>query len=161
LTNQQLTEQDHVWLDLALENSRRAAQNGGSPFGAVVADGSKLFGAGGNETVLSKSPIRHAEIVALDAALGGANGVLPSSTTLYASCAPCIMCLGAAYYSGIHRIVYALDIADVIKLGSEDLQIEPPTINDLLKLGFSVFKGVGRAEALSIVTDVFQRTGHL
>lgn len=161
MRNEHPSEQDLIWLERALENARRAAAAGGSPFGAVVADGRILLGEGGNETVTTRSPIRHAEIVALEAALRAADGELPSSATLYSSCGPCIMCLGAAFYAGLHRAVYALDIADVIPLGSGDPEAEPTQLNEYFHLGFSLLRGVNRAEALTIIRESLAKTGHL
>lgn len=57
----QPSEEDLVWLARALENARKAGAAGGSSFGAVVADGSMLLGEGGNETVTTRSPIRHVD----------------------------------------------------------------------------------------------------
>lgn len=155
------SKQDRLWLERALENARKAAAAGGSPFGAVVAAGAQLLGEGGNETVASASPIRHAEIVAIEAAVRKVGGELPPVATLYSSCAPCIMCLGAAFYAGLRRAVYALDIADVIPLGSGDPPAEPTQLNEFFQLGFSLIKGPQRREALAIVQDALARRGHL
>jgi tRNA(Arg) A34 adenosine deaminase TadA len=53
-------------------------------------------------------PTRHAEVVATAAAwrVLGNDGM--NQATLYTSAEPCVKCAGAAYWTGIGRIVYGL-----------------------------------------------------
>jgi tRNA(Arg) A34 adenosine deaminase TadA len=156
-----LSIRDYEWMRRAIEESGRAARTGGSPFGAVVAHEEQLIGIGCNETQRTGSPIRHAEIVAIESALTTSNGVPLTQATLYTSCAPCIMCLSTAYYAGIRRVIYAIEIGDVVALGSGDPSVEPETINNLLGLGLQIYSGVFRAEALEVVRNVFEQRGEI
>lgn len=152
---------DLQWLRRAIEISKNSASNGRSPFGAVVASNKQLLGEGGNETIPAGLPIRHAEVVAIEAALRSVAGQELSSATLYSSCAPCVMCLGTAFYAGLRRIVYALRIADVIPLGSGDPAVEPESMNETLGLVFELHGGVLHKEALEIVLGVYRKRGGL
>ncbi len=43
-----------------------------------------------------------------------------SDCTLYTSCEPCPMCLGAIYWSGIRKVVYSCDRTDAESAGFSD-----------------------------------------
>jgi tRNA(Arg) A34 adenosine deaminase TadA len=87
-----------------------AAQCGNTPFAALVADdGGNVIVERGNESAPPDGdPTRHAEVVAVAAAwhVLGTDGM--NRATLYTSAEPCVMCSGAAYWTGIGRIVYGL-----------------------------------------------------
>jgi len=158
---QQLSTVDVDWLRRAIEISRTSVVTGGSPFGAVVAQESRLLAEGGNQTAPTGLPIRHAEVVAIEGALQSRNGQPLESATLYSSCAPCIMCLGTAFYAGIRRVIYSLKIADVVPLGSGDPPVEPEYINETLGLGFQLYGEVLHSEALAVVDTVYRERGWL
>ena len=50
--------------------------------------------------------------------------------TLYTSCEPCPMCLGAIYWSGIKKVVYASDRCDAENAGFSDKLIYDEIILD-------------------------------
>lgn len=157
-----ICSQDILWLRRAIELSKISAQKGGSPFGAVVAAGDRLLGEGGNETLLNNIPIHHAEVVAISNAIKSMDGdILPSSATLYSSCAPCFMCLGTAFYGGIKRIIYSLHLKDVVPLGSGDPLVEPDDLNESLLLGIEIHSGVLHPEALEVVLQTYRERGQL
>lgn len=98
------TADDRHWLEVALEQARIGADEGGVPIGAaLVADG-QVLGAGRNRRVQQASPILHGETDALAAA-----GRLPAATyaraTMYTTLSPCAMCTGAILLYGIPRVV--------------------------------------------------------
>lgn len=101
-------------IGLAREN---VARNSGGPFGAVVRSDSTgaIVSVGVNLVPATGNPVLHAETVALTlAAAGGRNF---GELTLFTSCEPCIMCLGALHWSGIRRIVSAALKADAEAVG--------------------------------------------
>lgn len=87
-----------------------ARQSGGAPYGAVVADADgKVIVERGNTSALGDGdPTQHAELTAVAAAwrVLGTDGM--NDASLYASTEPCVMCAGAAYWTGIGRVVYGL-----------------------------------------------------
>jgi len=101
-----------IWL--ACEN---VARNSGGPFGAVVRSDStgEIVSVGVNLVPSTGNPVLHAETVALS--LAAASGRSFAGLTLFTSCEPCIMCLGALHWSGIHRIVSAALKADAEAVG--------------------------------------------
>jgi len=70
--------------------------------------------------VLTHDPTAHAEIIAIREAASLLGSHILNDCTLYTSCEPCPMCLGAVYWSGIQRVVYACDRQDAEKAGFSD-----------------------------------------
>lgn len=98
---------DQAFLQLAVQLAIESVDNGGAPFGAVVVHYGKAIARAGNRAKLDCDPTAHAEVAAIRIAgqvLGNAH--MPEAT-LYASCEPCPMCLAAAHWARIPRIVFA------------------------------------------------------
>jgi tRNA(adenine34) deaminase len=92
---------------LALEEARRAFEDGEIPVGAVVLDGSgEIIGAGHNERERSADPTGHAEIVAMRQAAGSLGEWRLSGCTMVVTLEPCTMCAGAAVQARLDRVVY-------------------------------------------------------
>ena len=89
-------------IDAAREN---VARRTGGPFGAVIRDDATggIIGVGVNLVMASGNPVLHAETVAIS--LAGAR--VWEGATLFTSCEPCIMCLGASHWARLSRIVSA------------------------------------------------------
>ena len=109
---------DDQFLARAIELARQGSESGaGGPFGAVIVRDGKIIAEGWNRVVASHDPTAHAEIGAIrSACVGLANFHLPNST-LYASSEPCPMCLSAAYWARIERIVFANSRAEAAAIG--------------------------------------------
>lgn len=104
---------------IALANaSSRSGRNG--PFGAVVAQDDRLLGEGVNHVVKRRDPTAHAEVMAIRAACRALRSHRLDGCTLYSSCEPCPMCLAAAYWARIERIVFACTRQDAAEAGFDD-----------------------------------------
>lgn len=100
-----------------------AAGSAGGPFGAVVARGGVVLGEGANHVVPGRDPTLHAEIVAIRAACAREGTHDLSGATLFTSCEPCPMCLGAAWWARIGAIVYGNGHAEAAAIGFDDSAI--------------------------------------
>ncbi len=98
--------------------SSRSGRNG--PFGAVVAIGNRILGEGVNQVVKRRDPTAHAEVVALRAACRAQGTHSLEGCALYCSCEPCPLCLAAAYWARIERIVFACTREDAAEAGFDD-----------------------------------------
>lgn len=105
------------YLDLAIKLSE--SSNGG-PFGAVVVKDNQIIGCGSNNVVNTYDPTAHAEVNAIRSACKQIKNHNLKGCILYSSCEPCPMCLSAAYWSGIEKIVYANDRNLAEKIGFDD-----------------------------------------
>ena len=98
---------DKAFLQEAVQLAIESVDDGGAPFGAVVVHNDQVIARAGNRAKLECDPTAHAEVAAIRMAgqvLGNAH--MPEAT-LYASCEPCPMCLAAAHWARIPRIVFA------------------------------------------------------
>lgn len=101
------SDADNAFLLQAIQLAVESVGNGGGPFGAVLVSQGHVIGRGANRVTLDCDPTAHAEVQAIRmAAKAAASPHLPQ-TTLYASCEPCPMCLAAAHWAQIPRIVFA------------------------------------------------------
>jgi len=104
---------DEACMALAIELAREnVARGGGGPFGAVIrseADG-RIVSVGADLVPATGNPVLHAEVVAIS--LAGEVLAAPGGVTLFSSCEPCIMCLGASHWAGVRRIVCAAQRED-------------------------------------------------
>jgi guanine deaminase len=111
---------DKKFLRKAIEIAAAGIKDGGGPFGAVISKGGKIIAESNNKVVLNTDPTAHAEILAIREASGFLKTYDLTGCVLYASCEPCPMCLGALYWSGIKKVVYASDRRDAALAGFND-----------------------------------------
>jgi len=111
---------DKEFLRRAVEIAGSGINNGGGPFGAVITKEGKVIAGSNNRVVLDSDPTAHAEILAIREAARLTGTHILDGCVLYASCEPCPMCLGAIYWSGIKRVVYASDRHDAAAAGFDD-----------------------------------------
>ena len=112
------TDQD--WLATAVDLAVANVAAGGGPFGAVVADGDQRLADGENRVTRDNDPTAHAEVVAIRRACAARGDFSLAGATLYASCEPCPLCLAAALWSRVDRVVYAADRHDAARVGFDD-----------------------------------------
>lgn len=82
--------------------------------------GMKIIAAATNRVVQKNDPTAHAEIIAIREAASLLKTHDLSGCTIYSSCEPCPMCLGAIYWAGIKRVVYGCDRNDAENAGFND-----------------------------------------
>ena len=115
---------DELYLRRAIElASEHMLAGHGGPFGAVVVREGVVLGEGWNQVTTTNDPTAHAEVVALRAATRKlATWQLPGAV-LFASCEPCPMCLAAAWWARVDRIVFAASRDDAAAAGFDDSAI--------------------------------------
>lgn len=98
-------KKDEYYMGQALLEARKAYDQLEVPIGAVVVLEGEIIGRGFNRVESLKSPLAHAEIVAINQASKriGAWRLLGSS--IYVTLEPCAMCAGAIVNSRISRVV--------------------------------------------------------
>jgi guanine deaminase len=99
---------DQDFMHEALRLAKEGMRNGdGGPFGAIVVKDGKIIGRGCNQVASLNDPTAHAEIMAIRDACRRLGQFQLDGCTIYTSCEPCPMCLGAIYWARPERIVYA------------------------------------------------------
>lgn len=107
----------------AIETASGNIADGGGPFGAVVVREGRVISRSGNRVVSEHDPTAHAEVLAIRMAAAALGTHDLSGCVIYSSCEPCPMCLGAIYWSGIRRVVYASDRYRAAAAGFDDEMI--------------------------------------
>lgn len=100
---------DEKFIDIAIEISKNAKY----PYGAIVVKDGEIIGRSNDKTLIETSMYSHAELEAIESASKNKNlyGDLHGAT-MYVSCEPCMMCMGAILYEEFSKIVYAATLKD-------------------------------------------------
>lgn len=121
-------------IHLASEN----IDSGGGPFGAVIVRDGKVIAEASNKVTVKNDPTAHAEVEAIRKAGEAIGNYDLSDCTLYASCEPCPMCLGAIYWAHIPVVYFAADRYDAEKAGFDDSliyeELKKPTSERKMKM---------------------------
>ena len=101
------TKQDEAFMSLALEEARRAAEEGDVPVGAVLIRNAtqEILSTGRNTREVMQTALGHAEINAIHDACNALGAWRLEDCTLYVTLEPCPMCAGAILHARIPRIV--------------------------------------------------------
>lgn len=107
----------------AIALSLESVETGGGPFAAVIVRDGNIIGEGINRVVPSADPTAHAEVVAIRMACEAVGSHALDGATIYTTCEPCPMCLGAIWWARIGEIVYANSRADAASIDFDDDEI--------------------------------------
>lgn len=111
-----ITEQDKQFMREAIHLANESVAHGGGPFGAVIVKDGEIIAGSSNSVTIDNDPTAHAEVNTIREACRRLGTFDLSGTTIYTSCEPCPMCLGAIYWAHISRIFYGntrKDAADI------------------------------------------------
>ncbi len=96
-----------TFMQIALDEARRAAARGEVPVGAVVVDAAgNIVAQAGNETEAAHDPTAHAEILALRRAAARLQTPRLPDCDLYVTLEPCAMCAAAISFARIRRLYF-------------------------------------------------------
>jgi tRNA(Arg) A34 adenosine deaminase TadA len=153
-----LPDLDHEqYVRAAIQEARRAQEEGNPPFGAVLVSGDReVIGRAGNTEGRTGDCTGHAETNLVRAASLQYDADTLRRATLYASTEPCAMCAGAIFWARIGRVVFGLrserhfelkdtpgrqlrlTCADVLARGNHEVEVVGPVLEDEAA---SVFEG--------------------
>ena len=111
---------DQRWLERSIELAIDNVASGGGPFGALIVCDGALVAEGQNRVTANLDPTAHAEVVAIRAACQAVGDFSLAGATLYTSCEPCPLCLSAALWARVDRVVFAADRDDAARGGFDD-----------------------------------------
>ena len=160
---------DEERMRLAIRLSRENVDRGtGGPFGAVIAerDSGRIVGVGMNSVVRYNNCTLHGEMVAFMMAQQrvksftlGAPGM--PAHELATSCEPCAMCLGAALWSGVKRIVMGASREDATRLNFEEGPVFPQSYKYLEERGIEITRNVLREDARAVLETYRAKGGKI
>ncbi|MGI8812086.1 MAG: nucleoside deaminase [Pyrinomonadaceae bacterium] len=99
---------------------RGVDDNVGGPFGCVVVKNGEIVGEGCNSVTSSNDPTAHAEIVAIRNACVRLGTFELDGCSVYTSCEPCPMCLGAICWARASALFIAGHREDAAAAGFDD-----------------------------------------
>lgn len=148
-----MTEQDNLFMRRAIELAQLGvAANAGGPFGAVVVKDGRIIGEGYNQVTSTNDPTAHAEIIAIREACKNIGSFQLDGCSVYTSCEPCPMCLGAIYWARPLKVFFACTQDDAAAIGFDDNFIyeELERANDQREM---VLVSLMRDEALEVFNN--------
>lgn len=99
-------EKDQQYMQLAIEEAKKAYSLGEVPIGAIIVHEDKIIARAHNLRETSQNATTHAELLAIQEACTELGSWRLEDTTLYVTLEPCTMCAGAILQSRIPRVVY-------------------------------------------------------
>lgn len=94
------------YMKMALLEAKKAYFEDEIPVGCVIVYKNEVIACGYNEKESKNSAIRHAEIVAIEAACGKLGTWHLEDCALYVTLEPCMMCLGAIIEARIKNVYF-------------------------------------------------------
>ncbi len=94
------------WMQLALEEARKAAQEQEVPVGAVAVLEGELVAREHNRSIQLHDPTGHAEILVLRQAGQKLSNYRLKNLEIYVTLEPCAMCAGALLWARIQQLVF-------------------------------------------------------
>lgn len=110
--------QDDKWMRLALHEAQKAQEKQEVPVGAIIVREGRVIARAHNLKENLKTPLGHAEIVAVHRASQKLGAWRLSDCTLYVTLEPCLMCAGVLYQARIGRVVFGTKDPKAGALGS-------------------------------------------
>ncbi len=155
-------ERMRVAITVSRENVSRKT---GGPFGAAIFErqSGKLVAVGMNSVVRLYNCTLHGEMVAFMMAQQRVKSFTLAAPgmpehDLFTSCEPCAMCLGAALWSGVKRIVMGAAREDASRLNFEEGPVFPESYKYLEDRGIQIVRHVLRDEAKAVL-DAYRGGG--
>jgi tRNA(adenine34) deaminase len=142
---------DHLWMKRALLLAKRAQSLGEVPIGAILVKDGKMVAKGYNRRESWKTPLGHAELIAIQRGSQKLEAWRLLGCTLYVTLEPCLMCAAALVQARVSRIVYG---ATDPKGGGTVSLYQIPT-DTRLNHQIAVSGGVLEAECSALITEFF------
>lgn len=139
---------------LALVEARKNLKTlAGGPFGACIVKGNKVVAVARNTVLSCQDPTNHAEINAIRIASRKFKDYCLSGCVIYSTTEPCPMCLSAIHWAKIDSIYFGTAIADVKKLGFNELSISCEKMKFLGKSRIKIVPGILAGECFELLED--------
>ena len=94
------------YMELALDEARKAQALGEVPVGCVIVHYGTVVAASANRTLADRDPTAHAEMLAIRAAAKALGSERLADCDLHVTLEPCAMCAAAISFARIRRLYY-------------------------------------------------------
>jgi tRNA(adenine34) deaminase len=151
---------DKHFMDLAVKAAQEAEASGGAAIGAIMVKGSKVIARGLSNPWGKRDPSNHGEMDCIRNCAKENDLLDMQGCTLYGTLEPCSMCVGAALWAGVDRIVfgaYAGDVAgndyEYADYSSERLAKTSQKLADPSRGTIEIIGGVLREQCKELLKD--------
>ena len=104
----------------AIRLANESVESGGGPFGAVIVRNGEVIAGRSNSVTIDNDPTAHAEVNTIREACRKLGTFDLGDCTIYTSCEPCPMCLGAIYWAHLKCIYYGNTRKDAAEIDFND-----------------------------------------
>ena len=104
---------DLIYMSLAIEEARRAKQDGELPIGAVVVVGDRIIARNRCRETRERTVLAHAELYAVDDACRALGRNVLDECSIYCTNEPCLMCAAAIFQAKISKVVIGASRRDL------------------------------------------------
>jgi len=139
-----MTSQDEKFMAVAIEEARRAMEDGEVPVGAVVVLDEKVIARAHNLREGLRDPSAHAEVLALREAARKLDRWRLTGTTLYVTLEPCAMCAGGLILARISRLVFGASDSKAGACGSVFDVVRDTRLNHRVEVASGVLGGASQ-----------------
>ena len=142
---------DEKFMSIAIEISKTSKY----PYGAIIVKDGEILGRSDDETIISKTMYTHAELMAIESACKKHPNLYGElkGTTMYVSCEPCMMCMGAILYEEIERVVYASTIEDSNKYICKEIICDIKELAKCAKSNIKIVNEYKKDEAVEVLRN--------
>ena len=147
------TSEDEHWIARCLELAREAELHDEVPVGAIVVIEGEVAGVGRNRVEERRSPLAHAEMEALQAALLKTGEKRLPQAQLYCTLEPCYLCAGAILHTRIRRVVFGARDPKFGAVRSLGAVLEDERLNHRCE----VLEGVQASESAELLRAFFRK----
>ena len=146
-------EKEIRFMKEAIKEAKKAELIDEVPIGCVIVCNDRIIARGHNVRESKKTPLGHAEIIAIDKASKKLDKWRLEDCDIYITLEPCIMCSGAIIQSRIKRIIYGAHDYKGGALGSSIDVLSADNINHHPE----VISGVLEEECSQIISNYFKK----
>lgn len=141
-------------MDLALDEAKKAGERKEVPIGCIIVDNQtgEVISVGSNEREETQNAIKHAEIIAIEAACAKVGSWRLEHTSLFVTLEPCPMCAGAIINSRIEEVIFGASDPKAGSAGSINNLLAETRYNHQPE----VLSGVKEQEAGDLLRNFFR-----
>ncbi|HIY92856.1 nucleoside deaminase [Companilactobacillus sp. HBUAS56275] len=142
------------YMDLALDEAKKAGDRGEVPIGCIIVDNQtgEVISVGSNEREETQNAIKHAEIIAIEAACEKIGSWRLEHTSLFVTLEPCPMCAGAIINSRVEEVIFGASDPKAGSVGSINNLLAETRYNHQPE----VLRGVKEQEAGDLLRNFFR-----
>ena len=142
---------DERFMDLAIEEAKKAHAAGEVPVGAVIVSEGVVVARAFNRPIGLHDPTAHAEITAMREVCSQQANYRLSNATMYCTVEPCMMCAGAMIHARLQRLVFGTSDPKAGAAGALYNVLTDPRLNHRVE----VVSGIREETCAALLRDFF------